>query len=386
MVENEDTRPRRACPHCAEMILAEAKVCRFCGRDVPAPATLGPIAGDAPTPPHGTPAIVTGPPIPPGSAPAGSVVTGPRVPTRQPVNTLAIGGGLVLAGIALTWPIGSCGAGFLAVWLGIGIMLSRQSWLVTIAGGFVLACIVSMPFAALQGKQAAQKETAEKAAKAKVDAEKAAEEAKQKEAALVADFPRHKATISAEVTAAESLSRAGRWADAKGAVTRADQAIKPALASKELATDADLLALSGRLEKLRPTIAKEMEAIRVKETVAQVREAQAQAKRLHGQEREELRNLLGWYKQNEVRADQLYKGQRVRVRGYVKDVKKDILNNAYITVGREQFDLEIPTVQCFLADSSIPASASLSPGEMVTVAGRVDGLMFNVLVKECTLP
>lgn len=26
---------RRACPHCAEQILVDAKVCRFCGRDVP---------------------------------------------------------------------------------------------------------------------------------------------------------------------------------------------------------------------------------------------------------------------------------------------------------------------------------------------------------------
>jgi hypothetical protein len=25
---------RRKCPHCAEWIMADAKVCRFCGRDV----------------------------------------------------------------------------------------------------------------------------------------------------------------------------------------------------------------------------------------------------------------------------------------------------------------------------------------------------------------
>lgn len=28
-------RRRRPCPYCAELILAEATVCRFCGRDIP---------------------------------------------------------------------------------------------------------------------------------------------------------------------------------------------------------------------------------------------------------------------------------------------------------------------------------------------------------------
>src|SRR5262249_7691225 len=31
-------RPERECPYCAERILAKAKVCRFCGRDVSAVA------------------------------------------------------------------------------------------------------------------------------------------------------------------------------------------------------------------------------------------------------------------------------------------------------------------------------------------------------------
>ena len=29
-----DDRPRKKCPHCAELILQDASVCRFCGRDV----------------------------------------------------------------------------------------------------------------------------------------------------------------------------------------------------------------------------------------------------------------------------------------------------------------------------------------------------------------
>ncbi len=41
---------RVKCLHCAEMIMAEAKVCRFCGRDVPRPSYLMPYSAPEETP------------------------------------------------------------------------------------------------------------------------------------------------------------------------------------------------------------------------------------------------------------------------------------------------------------------------------------------------
>lgn len=101
-------------------------------------------------------------------------------------------------------------------------------------------------------------------------------------------------------------------------------------------------------------------------------------------ERVEIKTLLSEYKDNEVRADGAFKGKRVRVEGKVGDVKKDILNHPYVTVGTGQM-FEIPTVQCMLEDSEASAAAQLSKGAQVAVEGTVKGLMMNVLIDDCVI-
>ncbi|MFP2927217.1 OB-fold protein [Pyxidicoccus sp. 3LG] len=96
----------------------------------------------------------------------------------------------------------------------------------------------------------------------------------------------------------------------------------------------------------------------------------------------EIRKLLAEYSDNEIRADSSFKGQYIQTTGVVDDVKKDILNSIYVTLGTGK-QLEIPQVQCFFDDVHAKKAAALSKGTKVTVRGRVDGLMMNVLVKEC---
>lgn len=98
----------------------------------------------------------------------------------------------------------------------------------------------------------------------------------------------------------------------------------------------------------------------------------------------ELKTLLADYKDNEVRADGLYKGKRLRVAGTVGDVKKDLLGGMYVTVGTgKQF--EIPTVQCMLEDDQVAKASALKKGGKVTVVGEATGLMMNVLLKPCAI-
>lgn len=85
-----------------------------------------------------------------------------------------------------------------------------------------------------------------------------------------------------------------------------------------------------------------------------------------------------------MRADANFKNHVIQTDGVVDDVKKDIMNSVYITVGTGR-RFEIPQVQCFVADNQVGKAANLSKGSRVRVRGRVQGLMMNVLVKDCEI-
>jgi hypothetical protein len=96
--------------------------------------------------------------------------------------------------------------------------------------------------------------------------------------------------------------------------------------------------------------------------------------------------LLNDYKANEVRADEAYKGKYIVTGGIVQDVKKDLGDSIYVTIapiGAKGF--VHPVVQCFPPDTEKADAMKLDKGSRVAVKGRVDGLLFNVLVKECAL-
>lgn len=97
-----------------------------------------------------------------------------------------------------------------------------------------------------------------------------------------------------------------------------------------------------------------------------------------------IRDILAAYENNEVAADIKYKGKLIQVTGIVGDIKKDILNNLYVTIGtRAQF--EIPKMQAFFDDSMSNQLGQLRKKQKLTVVCRVDGLMMNVLAKDCLI-
>jgi len=99
----------------------------------------------------------------------------------------------------------------------------------------------------------------------------------------------------------------------------------------------------------------------------------------------DIRKFLGEYRDNEVRADSAFKGSCVLIDGIVSDVKRDVLNTIYITIGTGQA-LEIPKVQCFFSEAHAAQASKFTKGSKITVRGRVDGLMGNVLLRDCEFP
>ena len=97
-----------------------------------------------------------------------------------------------------------------------------------------------------------------------------------------------------------------------------------------------------------------------------------------------IRDILASYEANEVGADNKYKNNIVQITGIVSNVKKDILDNLYITLGTGA-SFQIPEIQAFFDDSMNDQLGQLSKGSKLTVVCRIDGLMMNVLAKDCVI-
>lgn len=90
--------------------------------------------------------------------------------------------------------------------------------------------------------------------------------------------------------------------------------------------------------------------------------------------------LTASYEDNEVRADENFKGKVFYVEGIVSDIKKDIMDDIYVTLEGDQMFRD---VQCYFDDKN--TAAQLQKGMRVTFKGKCDGLMMNVLMKNCEL-
>ena len=94
------------------------------------------------------------------------------------------------------------------------------------------------------------------------------------------------------------------------------------------------------------------------------------------------RQLYKEYEDNEVAADQKYKNKILSVGGTVDNIGKDITDNIYVTLKGSEF---IGSVQCFFGENHVNEAARLSKGMKITVKGKCDGKMMNILLRGCSI-
>lgn len=90
--------------------------------------------------------------------------------------------------------------------------------------------------------------------------------------------------------------------------------------------------------------------------------------------------LFSEYDTNEVAADAKYEEQILQVTGIVDDIGKDITDTMYVALKSGN---PIMSVQCMFSEDHESELANVSKGETVTIRGRCDGKMGNVLLRGC---
>jgi hypothetical protein len=94
------------------------------------------------------------------------------------------------------------------------------------------------------------------------------------------------------------------------------------------------------------------------------------------------KQLYQEYNDNEVAADLKYKEKILLVNGTVDNIAKDITDNIYVTLSGNEF---IGDVQCFFSEAHTNEAAQLKKGMKITIKGKCDGKMMNILLRGCSI-
>jgi len=90
------------------------------------------------------------------------------------------------------------------------------------------------------------------------------------------------------------------------------------------------------------------------------------------------------YKENEVAADEHFKGKTVDIEGVVDKISKDFTDTMIVELKGGEF---LASVNAYFDDIHKSTLANLKPGQRVVLRGRVDGFIMNsaVIMKDCQI-
>ena len=95
--------------------------------------------------------------------------------------------------------------------------------------------------------------------------------------------------------------------------------------------------------------------------------------------------LINAYKENEVKADKIYKGKIVEVNGIVDAIDSGIDDKAVIRLS-DGDEFSFYNVHCYIDDENQDKACELKKGENVTIIGKEDGeIAGQPCIKDCKI-
>ena len=95
--------------------------------------------------------------------------------------------------------------------------------------------------------------------------------------------------------------------------------------------------------------------------------------------------LINAYKENEIKADKMYKGKIVEVNGIVDGINSGIDDKAIVILSNgDEFSFD--NVQCCIDNDNQDKACELEKGQNVTIVGRADGEIAGTpFIKDCKI-
>ena len=95
--------------------------------------------------------------------------------------------------------------------------------------------------------------------------------------------------------------------------------------------------------------------------------------------------LINAYKENEVKADKMYKGKIVEVNGIVDAIDSGIDDKAIVILS-DGDEFSFDNVQCCIDNDNQDKACELKKGQNVTIVGRADGEIAGTpFIKDCKI-
>ena len=95
--------------------------------------------------------------------------------------------------------------------------------------------------------------------------------------------------------------------------------------------------------------------------------------------------LINAYKENEVKADKIYKGRIVEVNGIVDKIDSDISDKAVIRLS-DGDEFSFYNISCYIDNDNQDKACELKKGQNVTIVGVADGeIVGEPSIKDCKI-